>query len=162
MKPCRVCGCELNAENRAGHMNLCNPCNAVKSKAYYKANKEAKAEYMRVYLQRPEVKAARAAREQAREARKKSQTPWMSAAEYTEVEAMYLYNQIMLREWHVDHIKPLSKGGLHHPTNLQLLTKTENLQKHDKFTEQDRERIETTKLAEKREVVLLLQNTEWK
>jgi hypothetical protein len=32
-------------------------------------------------------------------------------------------------DWHVDHIKPLSKGGLHKPTNLQVVPATWNLQK---------------------------------
>ena len=30
---------------------------------------------------------------------------------------------------HVDHIKPLSKGGEHHPDNLQILTAAQNLRK---------------------------------
>lgn len=30
---------------------------------------------------------------------------------------------------HVDHIHPISKGGLHHPDNLQILTATENMSK---------------------------------
>ena len=35
---------------------------------------------------------------------------------------------------HVDHIKPLSKGGHHHPDNLQILTATDNLKKGAKLT----------------------------
>lgn len=34
---------------------------------------------------------------------------------------------------HVDHIMPLSKGGLHHPDNLQILTAEENLKKGSKI-----------------------------
>jgi len=34
---------------------------------------------------------------------------------------------------HVDHIIPLSKGGLHHPDNLQILTAEENLKKGAKL-----------------------------
>jgi 5-methylcytosine-specific restriction endonuclease McrA len=33
----------------------------------------------------------------------------------------------------VDHIIPISKGGLHHPSNLQILTKFENLSKGAKI-----------------------------
>ena len=34
---------------------------------------------------------------------------------------------------HVDHIYPISKGGLHHPDNLQILTATENIRKGNKL-----------------------------
>jgi hypothetical protein len=34
---------------------------------------------------------------------------------------------------HVDHIIPISKGGLHHQDNLQVLTKKENLIKGNKI-----------------------------
>ena len=32
-------------------------------------------------------------------------------------------------KYHVDHIQPLSKGGLHHEDNLQILLAVDNLQK---------------------------------
>ena len=35
--------------------------------------------------------------------------------------------------YHVDHIKPLSKGGLHHPSNLQVLRGVDNLRKGAKY-----------------------------
>lgn len=34
---------------------------------------------------------------------------------------------------HVDHIIPLSRGGKHRPTNLQVLTAAENRRKHTKL-----------------------------
>jgi len=34
---------------------------------------------------------------------------------------------------HVDHIIPLAKGGQHHPSNLQILSATENLKKGTKI-----------------------------
>ena len=34
---------------------------------------------------------------------------------------------------HVDHIIPLAKGGHHHPSNLQILSATENLKKGTKI-----------------------------
>ena len=33
------------------------------------------------------------------------------------------------KDHHVDHIRPLSAGGLHHPDNLQVITAEENLKK---------------------------------
>ena len=38
-----------------------------------------------------------------------------------------------MRDYHTDHIHPLSKGGLDHPDNLQILHKTLNLQKGSKW-----------------------------
>lgn len=35
--------------------------------------------------------------------------------------------------YHVDHIIPISKGGLHHEDNLQYLTPHENRSKGDKI-----------------------------
>jgi len=35
--------------------------------------------------------------------------------------------------FHVDHIQPLNKGGLHHEDNLQILEVHLNLQKHNKW-----------------------------
>ncbi len=37
-------------------------------------------------------------------------------------------------EYHVDHIIPMSKGGLHHEDNLQILTAEENLKKSNKLS----------------------------
>ena len=39
-------------------------------------------------------------------------------------------------EYHVDHRIPLAKGGLHHPSNLWVITADENLRKHAKLPEE--------------------------
>lgn len=36
------------------------------------------------------------------------------------------------RSFHVDHVIPLSKGGLHHEDNLMIIPRFENLRKHTK------------------------------
>ncbi len=38
------------------------------------------------------------------------------------------------KKYHVDHIYPLSKGGLHHEDNLQILPSEDNLKKGNKIT----------------------------
>jgi hypothetical protein len=42
---------------------------------------------------------------------------------------MYLNDGLPKPAWHVDHIKPLSKQGLHHPDNLWIIPAEDNLHK---------------------------------
>jgi hypothetical protein len=37
------------------------------------------------------------------------------------------------KEYHIDHILPLSHGGIHHPMNLRILDGAENLSKNAKL-----------------------------
>ena len=51
----------------------------------------------------------------------------LSAEEQKRLDEIYVEaNELNERDgaysWHVDHIKPLAKGGKHHPDNLQILT----------------------------------------
>lgn len=66
-----------------------------------------------------------------RRARKRSQTPYLTEVEYQQIKLIYQKSQDLGPDWQVDHIRPLVKGGLHHPANLQIVTKKYNLQKHD-------------------------------
>ena len=69
----------------------------------------------------------------ARRARKRNATPKMSQEEKQRITDIYYrawcYSQVEIWNFHVDHIIPLAKGGLHHPDNLQILEATINLQK---------------------------------
>ena len=71
-------------------------------------------------------------------AKKKNQTPSNVDLEkiayiYQVCEAM---NQISDEKYEVDHIEPLSKGGLHHQDNLQILRADLNHKKHNKITDE--------------------------
>lgn len=68
-----------------------------------------------------------------RRANKLNLTPNLDWAEKLVIETLYLTAHNC--KLHVDHIKPLSKGGLHHPSNLQLLTPEDNLKKGAKYEE---------------------------
>jgi len=74
-----------------------------------------------------------------RRALKINQTPNLTENEKKKIEVYYMISQYLGEEWHVDHITPLSKKGLHHPDNLQITTKKYNLEKSDKtdFREPD-------------------------
>ena len=57
---------------------------------------------------------------------------------------------------HVDHIRPLAAGGVHHPDNLQVITAEENLSKSSfykgkkaKFTKSEKKEAHLEFLREK-------------
>ena len=65
--------------------------------------------------------------------KKRDQTPDLTEAEKNDILDMYKLARRLTEETgvkhEVDHIHPISKGGLHHPGNLQILTKYENQSK---------------------------------
>ena len=64
-----------------------------------------------------------------RKALKLNQTPILTESEDKRIKLIYKKSQDLGSDWQVDHIKPLIKGGLHHPDNLQVVTASYNLQK---------------------------------
>ena len=64
----------------------------------------------------------------------------LSAAYKAEIDGMYLFCRIF-RGFEVDHIVPVKHSevcGLHTPTNLQVLPRTENRRKRNQFLEEYR------------------------
>lgn len=68
-----------------------------------------------------------------RRARLLGLTPPLSIEERALIIALYAearaLTELSGESYHVDHIKPLAKGGLHHPSNLQILRGIDNLKK---------------------------------
>ena len=74
----------------------------------------------------------------ARERQKVDEYKALTSSEKEQVREIYAEMKRLNKEagrvaYHVDHIKPISKGGAHHPDNLQILTAEENLKKSDHF-----------------------------
>ena len=61
-----------------------------------------------------------------RRARIRNQSPLLNEDDKRKIQDFYLKCP---KDYEVDHIIPLAKGGLHHPNNLQILTKSENRKK---------------------------------
>lgn len=76
----------------------------------------------------------------ARRAKKLNQTPPMTDLDKQLIQSMYKLAR--LKTWatgiehQVDHIKPISRGGLHCFNNLQVLTAEDNYKKGNRFHEQ--------------------------
>ena len=133
---CRPCASALNAKYRKANLEKIK----VSEVKYYKANREkvmaraskwhkanpekSKANSAKWAKENPGKHNAKSAR---RRALKKAQTPsW-----YCHETVTAIYEVASEFGYEVDHIVPLSKGGLHSHENLQLLTPAENMSKSD-------------------------------
>ena len=67
-----------------------------------------------------------------RRAMKLNQTPELTQLEQDKIKFIYEVCSTMA-DHHIDHIQPLSKGGLHTPGNLQILSADLNMQKGAKW-----------------------------
>jgi len=63
-------------------------------------------------------------------------------------EARYLTEETGV-EHHVDHIRPIAAGGLHHPDNLQVITAKENISKGSTFQGKRRKYSRKEKLEQR-------------
>jgi len=128
-KSCRAAYSMANREHRAEYLAEYREANkeriAEKQAEYREANKERIAEYRKANKDR------RLAYKAERRAKKKN-----AAVDLTDNERLairLIYEDAQTLGWHVDHIVPISKGGLHHPDNLQIVRPSYNLQKNDKI-----------------------------
>lgn len=123
-----VCGSNLNS----GHTKSCGCLNYGKNNHNYKHGLSQTRGYKNAYKTMYKRK-------------RLNQTP--KNADLTKIRLYYIICAYLNKScekpmWHVDHIKPLSKGGLHHEDNLQILTAAINLQKSDSYPLTAEEKIQ--------------------
>ena len=142
MKHCRKCEVPLVVgENWSAGMakrnnKMCRDCDNAAQAAYRKANPRRQVEWRNANPEKDKATQTAyrkanlgkfAAQQAKRRALTKAQTPsWYCHATVTEI-----YEVASEFGYEVDHIVPLSKGGLHSHENLQLLTPAENRDKWD-------------------------------
>lgn len=148
MKKCVKCGGEkdLSAFNLYG--NTCKVCRKIVSHEHYVLNKDkykernykwrdSHPEEIKLIRKKHRQTESRIIKEVLYSAKRRSikSKCWreLDWAERLTIETLYTTSQKL--GLHVDHIKPLSKGGLHEPSNLQLLTPRDNLRKGSKYEE---------------------------
>jgi 5-methylcytosine-specific restriction endonuclease McrA len=89
------------------------------------------------YHNNPSVKIKRSSQRASRRVKIASHKRDLSKEELDKIYKIYERSRMLTEmtgiQHHVDHIVPISKGGLHHPDNLQILTAEENLKKGAKL-----------------------------
>jgi len=56
----------------------------------------------------------------------------LTNSEKYRIELLYKWANILGKNFQVDHVVPLSRGGLHHPDNMHVIPRIQNLKKKDK------------------------------
>ena len=137
-----------NKASKDGLRNACKECTSIQSRAYNASNKESIAATKKAYREanRDDLadynKAWREAHPDHKAAingRGSVEERGGAASEIYDVQLCIPFYEEARRlsketgvPHHVDHIVPISRGGLHCQTNLQVLTAKENIQKGDK------------------------------
>lgn len=110
-----------------------NPDKIRQAKASYRSSNKDKIrmEFAAWKAANPHQAAARSA---LRRARLANASVGLGKEEKIKINEIYRQCALMTRltgvQYHVDHIIAISRGGKHHPDNLQLLTAIENMKKH--------------------------------
>ena len=148
-KTCTKCGAEkphaeFHKDKKAkdGLKYYCKACDNEHKKKWYEDNKEHKKKYYeenREHLLEQKKKWAKdnphlvRAKNQRRRAWKKAALPQLTDDDNLALKILSEEASMLGKGWHLDHIVPLSKGGLHHPDNLQIVRSFYNLSKSDKL-----------------------------
>jgi len=115
-------------------------CEGIMTKEKWAKNRERRREKIREnnrrYQQTERGKVVHSAKSARRRASVRDQTPELTKEEIQEILSIYEECGRISKETgiphEVDHITPICKGGLHHPSNLQILTMEENRKKGGK------------------------------
>lgn len=130
----------------------CKECIAIERKQKYERNtekyreanrvqrqrhKDRNLKYSREYRRSDKGRAKKAECQRLRDAGIRKQALSLTDEERQKIDSIYLEAKRIQNEtgivMHVDHIIPISKGGKHHPDNLQILSMVENISKGNRI-----------------------------
>ena len=142
--PCKKCGCVIKFVSSMS----CHHCGKVRGRerlregvtAKYQTPEKTRARLRRwrknnyhKYQQQWLRDTTNTHRQALRRARLRGQSPPLNLQEQSTIISLYhfakFWSEITGIPYEIDHIKPIAKGGLHHPDNLQILSKDDNRQK---------------------------------
>lgn len=121
---------------RFGVSSWCKICKNEYKRGWDKSNAEYKVKYKREYQQ--EHKELYNSYNTDYRKKLKAQTPELSNREKKLIRKYYdlvksLNKSVGYIGYHVDHIIPVSKGGIHHPNNMQILSAKDSMRKGNKI-----------------------------
>lgn len=123
--------CEENKEHRREYTKKWREKNPEYKKNWYEQNKEQALKSQKKWAKNnPHTVRATG---QRRRARKKGATVGLTDNERLALQILTEECILLGPGWHLDHIVPLSKGGKHHPDNLQIVRASYNQSKYDKI-----------------------------
>ena len=129
--------CEKSAYNLGCRCPVCLKSRTDRGFIYYhkRGGKEHESQYKKLHADRDRPLAN--ARSAKRRTNIKNGSVNLTPEEKLRIREIYIKCKMISESTgiphHVDHIIPVVKGGLHHPDNLQILTKFENLSKGSKI-----------------------------
>lgn len=122
---CKTCTCKYERE----HYQL--PEVKEKTEEYYEKNREYIAECVKEYRKTPKGRAVRRASDAKLRANKLQQVP-----DYANFKLILKIYEHCPENYEVDHMVSISRGGLHHESNLCYLPSNINYQKRAKSIEE--------------------------
>ena len=138
---CKICSSLINSryrkdnvQRRTQYRKQYNVKHKIKnneySREYHIKNKVNINERQRIYrksnMDRDAAKSAK------RRFTKLKQTPDLNASEMYRIGLLYRWADILGSNFQIDHVVPLSMGGLHHPDNMHIIPRIQNLRKKDR------------------------------
>jgi hypothetical protein len=146
VKKCTICketklilAFHKDLNRKGGFSNKCAPCGSKKACLWAKKNPKKMNERSRKYTKENPHK--HCATQAKRRSKKLQRTPpWLNKEHLANIEKFYLFARLLTLltgiSYVVDHIIPLqgeNVSGLHLPWNLQIMTRTQNSSKSNRF-----------------------------